>query len=90
MQKLKGLWIPAEILLNENLSDKEKIILKKVVKEILLINLLVVNFGKQKIVIDNYKMLFTSIWQKMDLTCKEDCQKKKLIDNIILLKNTKI
>ena len=27
MQKLKGLWIPAEILLNENLSDKEKIIL---------------------------------------------------------------
>ena len=26
-QKLKGLWIPAEILLNENLSDKEKIIL---------------------------------------------------------------
>ena len=27
MQKIKGLWIPAEILLNENLSDKEKIIL---------------------------------------------------------------
>lgn len=27
MQKLKGLWIPAEILLNENLADKEKIIL---------------------------------------------------------------
>ena len=27
MQKLKRLWIPAEILLNENLSDKEKIIL---------------------------------------------------------------
>lgn len=27
MQKLKGLWIPAEILLNEGLSDKEKIIL---------------------------------------------------------------
>ena len=27
MKKLKGLWIPAEILLNENLSDKEKIIL---------------------------------------------------------------
>ena len=26
MQKLKGLWIPAEILLNEDLSDKEKII----------------------------------------------------------------
>ena len=26
-QKLKGLWIPAEILLNEKLSDKEKIIL---------------------------------------------------------------
>lgn len=27
MQKLKGLWIPAEILLNEDLSDKEKITL---------------------------------------------------------------
>ena len=27
MQKLKGLWIPAEILLNKDLSDKEKIIL---------------------------------------------------------------
>lgn len=27
MKKLKGLWIPAEILLNEDLSDKEKIIL---------------------------------------------------------------
>lgn len=27
MQKLKGLWIPAEILLNEELNDKEKIIL---------------------------------------------------------------
>ncbi|MBE5806495.1 MAG: helix-turn-helix domain-containing protein [Clostridiales bacterium] len=26
-QKLKGLWIPAEILLDKNLSDKEKIIL---------------------------------------------------------------
>ncbi len=26
-QKLKGLWIPAEILLNEELTDKEKIIL---------------------------------------------------------------
>ena len=24
MQKLKGLWIPADILLNEDLSDKEK------------------------------------------------------------------
>ena len=24
MQKLKGLWIPAEILLNDDLSDKEK------------------------------------------------------------------
>ena len=23
-QKLKGLWIPAEILLNEELTDKEK------------------------------------------------------------------
>lgn len=27
MQKLKGLWIPAGILLNRELSDKEKIIL---------------------------------------------------------------
>ena len=27
MKKLKGLWIPAEILLNKDLSDKEKIIL---------------------------------------------------------------
>lgn len=27
MQKIKGLWIPAEILLNKELSDKEKIIL---------------------------------------------------------------
>ena len=27
MQKLKGLWIPAEILLNDDLSDNEKIIL---------------------------------------------------------------
>ena len=27
MQKLKGLWIPVEILLNKDLSDKEKIIL---------------------------------------------------------------
>ena len=26
-QRLKGLWIPAEILLNKDLSDKEKIIL---------------------------------------------------------------
>ena len=30
MQKLKGLWIPAEILLNKDLSDKEKIILSMV------------------------------------------------------------
>ena len=30
MQKLKGLLIPAEILLNEDLSDKEKIILSMV------------------------------------------------------------
>ena len=29
-QKLKGLWIPAEILLNNNLSDKEKIVLSMV------------------------------------------------------------
>ena len=29
-QKLKGLWIPAEILLDENLSDKEKIILSMI------------------------------------------------------------
>lgn len=27
IQKLKGLWIPSEILLNEELTDKEKIIL---------------------------------------------------------------
>ena len=27
MQKLKGLWIPVEVLLNKDLSDKEKIIL---------------------------------------------------------------
>ena len=26
-QKLKGLWIPLEILLDEQLSDKEKLIL---------------------------------------------------------------
>ena len=30
MQKLKELWIPAEILLNEDLSDKEKIILSMI------------------------------------------------------------
>lgn len=30
MQKLKGLWIPAEILLNKDLSDKEKIIISMV------------------------------------------------------------
>ena len=30
MQKLKGLWIPAEILFNKDLSDKEKIILSMV------------------------------------------------------------
>lgn len=30
MQKLKGLWIPADILLNKELSDKEKIILSGV------------------------------------------------------------
>lgn len=29
-KKLKGLWIPAEILLNEELSDKEKIILSMI------------------------------------------------------------
>ncbi len=29
-QKLKGLWIPVEILLNEELSDKEKIILSMI------------------------------------------------------------
>ncbi len=26
-EKLKGLWIPAEVLLNKDLSDKEKLIL---------------------------------------------------------------
>ena len=31
MQKLKGLWISAEILLNIDLSDKEKIILSMIV-----------------------------------------------------------
>lgn len=30
MQKLKGLWIPAEILLNKDLLDKEKIILSMI------------------------------------------------------------
>lgn len=30
MQKLKGLWMPAEILLDEKLSDKEKIILSMI------------------------------------------------------------
>lgn len=30
MQKLKGLWIPAEILLNEDLTDKEKLILSMI------------------------------------------------------------
>ena len=29
-QRLKGLWIPAEILLNKDLSDKEKIILSMI------------------------------------------------------------
>ena len=29
-QKLKGLWIPAEILLNADLSDKEKIVLSMI------------------------------------------------------------
>lgn len=29
-QKLKGLWIPVEILLNEELSDKEKLILSMI------------------------------------------------------------
>lgn len=29
-QKLKGLWIPANILLNEELSDKEKIVLSMI------------------------------------------------------------
>ena len=30
MKKLKGLWMPAEILLNKELSDKEKIILSMI------------------------------------------------------------
>ena len=30
MQKLKGLWIPADILLDEKLTDKEKIILSMI------------------------------------------------------------
>ena len=29
-QKLKGLWIPIEVLLNKDLSDKEKIILSMI------------------------------------------------------------
>ena len=29
-QKLKGLWIPVEVLLNKDLSDKEKIILSMI------------------------------------------------------------
>lgn len=31
MQKIKGLWIPAEILLDEKLTDKEKIILSMII-----------------------------------------------------------
>ena len=31
MQKLKGLWIPVEVLLNKDLSDKEKIILSMII-----------------------------------------------------------
>ena len=31
MQKIKGLWIPAEILLDEKLTDKEKFILSMIV-----------------------------------------------------------
>lgn len=30
MQKLRGLWIPVEVLLNKDLSDKEKIILSMI------------------------------------------------------------
>ena len=30
MKKLKGLWIPADILLDEKLTDKEKFILSKI------------------------------------------------------------
>ena len=30
MQKIKGLWIPAEILLDEKLTDKEKFILSMI------------------------------------------------------------
>lgn len=30
MKKLKGLWIPADILLDEKLTDKEKIILSMI------------------------------------------------------------
>ena len=30
MQKLKGLWIPAEVLLDEKLTDKEKFILSMI------------------------------------------------------------
>ena len=31
MQKIKGLWIPADILLDEKLTDKEKIILSMII-----------------------------------------------------------
>ena len=31
MQKLKGLWIPAEILLDEKITDKEKLILSMII-----------------------------------------------------------
>lgn len=30
MQKIKGLWIPAKILLDEKLTDKEKFILSMI------------------------------------------------------------
>ena len=30
MQKIKGLWIPSEILLDEKLTDKEKFVLSMI------------------------------------------------------------
>ena len=30
MQRIKGLWIPAEILKNEKLADKEKFVLSMI------------------------------------------------------------
>ena len=39
-----------------------QLFIQQIKKEILLINLLVVNFGKQKIAIGNYRIPFLNIW----------------------------